>query len=372
MSDTLAPGHSYSPGLTRLLGGSRMYRARRVLDLRSVLLRRRLAPVRAAWYRDLWLRTAADIGASCEQTPLGLTRIRRGPLETYVSRSDIMLDSPQMLKIVGDKPLSYEIFAAKGLRVPAHCAFSLPGIAAAEAFLARASGPVVVKPAAGSGGGRGVTTGISTAAALRRAARYASGYGRRLLVEEELSGASYRLLYLDGAYIDAVRRDPPIVTGDGRRAIRQLIAAENVARIAGKPVTALSPLLIDRDMLNTLERTGLSLGDCPGAGQVVPIKGAVNENAAAQNHSVKDQVHPDIIERAGALVRDMGVRFAGVDLIMQDIALPLERGEGLISEVNANPGLHHHYLVSDPDAGVPVARRILEYLFDAKVGVVVR
>src|SRR5688572_32104639 len=54
-----------------------------------------------------------------------------------------------------------------------------------------------------------------------------------------IAGASYRLLYLEGRLIDAVRRDPPTVTGDGYSTIRRLIAHENRRRLERRPFTAL-------------------------------------------------------------------------------------------------------------------------------------
>ena len=45
------------------------------------------------------------------------------------------------------------------------------------------------------------------------------------------------LLFLDGQFIDAIRRDPPRVTGDGRHSITELVAAEKAPnplfRVAG-------------------------------------------------------------------------------------------------------------------------------------------
>src|SRR5262249_22065905 len=146
----------------------------------------------------------------------------------------------------------------KSCPIPNHCRFSLGNLAEAERFLARTGAPIVVKPNSGTGGGNGVTTGITSISALRKAARLASGFDSTLLAEEQLKGHSYRLLYLDGMLIDAVRRDPPVLTGDGRSTIRQLIRSENARRLRAAPVTALSPLRIDQDCLNRLDSIGLT------------------------------------------------------------------------------------------------------------------
>jgi len=280
------------------------------------------------------------------------------------------------------------LLAARGLPVPAQRVFARADPGPAEAFLAAAGGPVVVKPLGGTGGGRGVTTGIESPAALRRAVRHAGRFGPRLLVERHVPGASWRLTYLDGRLLDAVRRDPPAVTGDGRSTIRALIAAENrrrraavspagppgappAAPPAGPPVAppvALSPLLIDADCRTHLARQGLALSHRPAAGRRVQVKGAANENAAEDNHSLPAAPHPDLVALGAGLVAALGVRFAGLDLMAVDIARPPAEAGLHVGEVNANPGLHHHVLIAQPARRVPVAEAILEHLFTTGAG----
>lgn len=347
---------------------SRLTRARRLLDFQGILQRRRMAPIRAAFYDKLWRDAAADIGAEVEGAKLGLIRIRRDGLVTHVQRSQLPLDDTLTSLAISDKLFCYEIFLTRDLPVPRHAAFTLTERGRAEVFLQRIGKAAVVKPLAGTGGGMGVTTGVIDKAGLRRAARYAAGFGPNLLIEEEISGPSYRLLYLDGRFIDAVRRDPPSVTGDGKQSIGRLVARENRRRLA-PPVDALSPLRIDSDMRNSLGRVGLTLAYRPAQGERLVVKGAVNENTASDNHSVKEIVHADIVRRIGDLVRAMAIRFAGVDLIGGDLTRPLDESGTVINEVNINPGIHHHILVSDPAVAVPVPRLILEHLFEKRTGV---
>lgn len=348
------------PGLDRL---------HRLPDARDILRRRQFEPLRAAFHDRLWREAAAAVGATHSHHSQGLHRIARGRLVTFTRGSDLMLDDAITLTLVTDKAECYRIFAARGLPVPPHRAFDKSDPARAEAFLEANAGPMVVKPNLGTGGGRGVTTGITTRAALYRAIRRAARFGPDLLIEAQIPGASFRLYYLDGHLIDAVRRDPPELTGDGRRSIRQLVAAENHNRLTGSTPTALSPLVVDADMRNWLTRSGLAPSSVPSAGARIVAKAVVNENASPQNHGVRAEVHPDIIDRLGRLARDMGVRAAGIDLIAPDIARPLDAGGIFVSEINANPGLHHHTLVADPTRAVDVARHALDHMFETRTGV---
>lgn len=359
-------GWHIPPGLAALPGMGKLHR---LPDTRDILRRRRFDPLRAAFYDTLWREAASAIGAQHARTSQGFYRIARGGLVTYTRGSDLMLDNAITLTLVADKLYCYGLFAARGLPVPPHRAFAKSDHASANAFLAEAAAPVVVKPIRGTGGGRGVTTGISDPDALRRAIRRAARFGRDLLIEAQIPGASYRLYYLDGVLIDAVRRDPPELTGDGRSSLRQLVRAENRRRLMAAAPTALSPLVIDADMRNWLALTGQLLSSVPAPGARIPVKAVVNENAAPQNHNVLSEVHPDIAARLGGLVRDIGVRAAGMDLIATGIGQPFDAGGIYVSEINANPGLHHHVLVADPASAVPVARIALDHMFANRTGV---
>lgn len=338
------------------------------LNVPRTLRMLRFKALRKRFYGELWQAAADNIGADYEAWPHGYALISKNGRSTLVRHGEVMLDSHLTLQVMGNKALVYKLMAEKGLAAPRHCVYRTGSFAKAAAFLREASGPVVVKPASGTGGGRGVTTGIRDTGALRRASRLAAAFGGELIVEEQLEGRSYRLLYLNGKLIDAVRRDPPVVTGDGAHTVKQLIERENQRRLAAPPYCSLSPLVIDQDARHWLAERGLSLAARPEAGTRVQVKRAVNENARAQQHGVLDKVHPETAAAGARLARDLGVMFAGVDVHCRDIAKPLDAANGLITEINTTPGIHHHYLVRDPGRAAPVAEQVLSFMFQTGHG----
>lgn len=343
---------------------------RRLTDVWGIFERRRFRAVRNRFYDQLWRDAAREIGAEIATLPGGLKQISRGNLRTFVDHSELMLDSAIISRLLLNKAVVFDLLAAKGLRIPQRQKFGMGSLDRALIFLRENGGPVVVKPADGTGCGHGVTTRIVDRYGLLKAARHAAAFHSELLVEAQLDGASYRLLYLDGEFIDAVRRDSPVVTGDGRSNIRQLVSAENDRRRSGDAITALSPLMIDLECKNTLSAHGFSPASVPSTGQEVMIKLAVNENSAAQNHLVREEVHPEIVEAGSRIVRDFGVCFAGLDVTATDISRPLADGNTVFNEINAGPGIHHHYLVADQSRVMNIAPRILEHLFSTRRGVV--
>jgi D-alanine-D-alanine ligase-like ATP-grasp enzyme len=345
------------------------YRAQFYLDVPSLIQLLKFRQLRRLHYQDLWRQAARNIGADFSDWDFGYARISRDGRTTMVKQSSVMLDDHLTLDLMGNKALVYSLMAELGFSVPEHKRFTMANFADCAAFFRALERPVVVKPTSGTGGGRGVTTGITNLRALRKAARLAASFDDQLLVEEQLDGHSFRLLYLDGEIIDAVRRDPPVVTGDGRRTIRQLVKIENKRRLRGDPVTALSPLKIDRDCQNKLQELGLRPGSRLEAGKTIELKRAINENDREKNHNVLAQVHRETIAAGARLVQALGVSFAGLDVICKDISSALGTSNGLISEINTTPGLHHHYLVSNTGNRVPVAELVLEHMFRSGHGV---
>ncbi len=324
--------------------------------------------LRKSYYDDLWQNVAEKLQADIRHDEFGYSRISRNGLVTFVKQYQVMLEDHLMLKVMGDKAMTYSLLREMGVPLARHCSFSMQNLDVAEAFLASEK-TVVVKPASGTGGGRGVTTGIMAISQLISAARLASRFDDRLIVEEQLQGASFRFLYLDGKLIDAIRRDPPVVTGDGASTVKKLVGQENTRRKNELPFRALSPLVVDKDARNWMQEQGISLSDIPQAGQIVQIKRAVNENDRSGNVNVTARVHGDIERKCSELVRKLGAKFVGVDLICKDISQPLDRENCRISEINTTPGLHHHYLVANPEEANPVAEIVIDYMLSNRIGV---
>jgi len=321
--------------------------------------RARFASKRRALYREHWAEAADQVGARLEPLASGYLRMRRGDTWTLVRGADVMLDDHLSLEMAGDKALTARLLAGGGFAVLPHATFGIETLDKASAFAREVGGPMVVKPASGTGAGRGVTTGIAGPAQLLQAARRARLFGPELLIEPQVDGASFRLLYIGGELVCAVRRDPPAVAGDGRSSIAHLCVAETEARLCAEPPTSLHPLELDLDARFHLAALGHRPASVPGKGEAVVVKRVSNQNARADNHVVFDSVHPTIAARGAEMVNYLGLDLAGVDVIAPSVSEPFD-GRVVMNEVNTSPGLHHHVLVADPRLGRPVFARALE------------
>lgn len=314
------------------------------------------------FYNELWAGAARSSGAEIEPVGWGFQRIRRGDRWTMVRGAEVMLDDRLRLAIAGNKLLTNRLLAEWGLRVARHRPYDLTSVGGAKTFLKEVRGPAVVKPARQGGAGKGVTTGITTPARLRRASRSAARIAWDLMIEEQVPGASFRLLVLGGRVVDAIRRDPPLVVGDGRTTIRRLLEQETARRLEAQEVRALHPLTLDLEGRLHLEDQGLTPETVCPAGRAIRVKSVVNQNASSENHSLRGKLDPSVVALVEGLVEWLGIELAGVDLISPDLSVPLEASHGLVSEVNTTPGLHHHYLIAERDRVVPVAELLLDRL----------
>jgi cyanophycin synthetase len=317
----------------------------------------------ADFHRQVWVDAAAQLGASCKQVGYGFCEIRRNGVATRVQHNRTGIDDPITISIALNKALVDRLLAEAGLPVARHVVFTLRTLAKAGDFLTEI-GEGVVKPAGGTGGGSGITTGIRTPWQLAWAATLAARYDGEMLLQQQIPGNNYRLLYLDGVLLDAVQRCPPSVIGNGRSTIRQLVASANEARLRRGTDLRQVVMTIDSDMRHTLARQGLSLSSVPADGTSVPVKTVINQNFGSDNLTVTDRIHPSIVADGAQAARLLGVRFAGIDVITRDHTVPLADSGGVILEVNTNPGFHSHY--HKADGSYPMAVRVLERLLEKK------
>ncbi|WP_219416022.1 hypothetical protein [Pseudonocardia nigra] len=344
---------------------------------------RRARANHAAYYRSIWTAAAGRVGVAVTDLGGGAIELALPALTLRVRGTHVRLDGPEVLRRAGDKAHVSELLAAAGLPVPPHRVVSPARLDEAAAFLAAAPDACVVKPARDTAAGRGVTTGVRTPRDLRRAAvaaaaaaarasaldgdpvrravRMAHGLDRMpLLIEHQIPGANYRLLFLDGVLIDAIRRDAPVAVGDGRRSVGELLDALNAARLRSGGGHAQVVVNRDLDLERTLADQGLTVGAVPAAGRAVRLKTTINDNAPDSNRPALGLLCADLVDQARAAAAAVGARLAGVDVITTNPGVSLAESGGCLLEVNTTPGLAMHY--HGHDGGTDVATDILRQL----------
>ncbi len=315
---------------------------------------------RVAEYRGYWSEAATTLGATFEEIAPGMWEVGRKGRRTRIANFVTQCDDPVILRLAGDKPFCLDLATSVGVPVPEHRVVTLATLNDATRLLEETGFPVVVKPAEGSSSGLGVSTGVRTRRELVGAAALASLFGERILIERMVAGESYRLLYLGGELIHAVRRRGFRVGGDGRRTVAALLDGRRTHHDG-------RDLLVER----TLSLQGLASSSVPPAGREVLVDGIPAESAGkAELRTIYDEAAvalcgPELVREGANVVRALGSEFAGVDVITTDPSVSLRASGGAFIEVNTTPGIHHHYVVQR-GSPVPVAVTVLTYLLDNK------
>lgn len=262
-------------------------------------------------------------------------------------------------RIAGDKQLTRRFLEQAGIPVPKGVVVRDAESALREA--ARLPGLVVVKPA-DANHGKGVRTRLKAPADITSAFAQARQFSPRVIVEEFIEGADYRVLVVAGKMVAAARREPPCVTGDGISSIMALISAMNEEPERGEGHSkALTRIAADVHTEERLKAQGMTLDSVPAAGRRVVLRDNANLSTGGTAEDVTAWVHPDTRRACERAALQIGLDVAGVDLLCRDIAVPLTH-QGAIVEINAAPGLRMHEM---PTHGSPrpVGKAIAQSLF---------
>jgi cyanophycin synthetase len=258
--------------------------------------------------------------------------------------------------IAQDKELTRRLLRTVGVPVP-------DGRAVADAEDAWEAAqeigpPVVVKPRDGNHG-RGVFTGLTAREEVLAAYAHADRQGSGVLVERFAPGAEHRVLVVNGQVVAASRGEPAIIVGDGSRSVAQLIDEQlNSDPRRGEDCSSLLYTIeLNPVTLLAIEQQGYGPASVPAPGKRILIKRNGNVDT-----DVTERVHPDVAARAVEAARVVGLDIAGLDIVAEDIARPLEDQGGAVVEVNAGPGLQMHVQPAD-GAPRPVGQAIVATMF---------
>ena len=200
--------------------------------------------------------------------------------------------------------------------------------------------PVIVKPNSKSQG-----TGVSLVfnkKELIRALREIFKGDKVALVERYFPGKDYRIVVLDGEIISAYERIPLSVTGDGKSSILTLLKKKQKFFIKSGRDTRIN--FNDRRIKIKLHRLGYSFGSILPKNCKIYLLDNANLSTGGDSLDVTNKIHSGFKKIAINITRDMGLRMAGVDIMVTDgdITKSPKNCSYYIIEINAAPGLDHY------------------------------
>ena len=247
-------------------------------------------------------------------------------------------------QLANDKGAANRFLGARGFPVPRQTRYA--GYGEAVQFMKK-NGCVVVKPAA-QWGGRGVSTHITSERDLRAAISYARKYSDEIVLEECLTGADWRLIYVDFKLVAAIRRNPAAVTGDGAATIRELIKRRNKVARAVDPSNRIP---LDRETERSILSLGLTYDTVPADGITIQVRRTSNYHTGGTVDIITEIVGEELRRIGEKAARAFAIPFLGVDFLVNE-----DNQEAVIIEVSADCAI-------SPPEGEEIAKAYLDMLF---------
>ena len=269
-----------------------------------------------------------------------LVQLGWGSKQRRIQAAEIDATSAIAESIAQDKELTKKLLHAAGVPVP----LGRPVTSAEDAWAAaqEIGLPVVIKPRDGNQG-KGISVNISTQEGVMTAYNTAVSFRDDVLVERYLPGSDFRLLVVGNKLVAAARRDPPLVIGNGKNTVRELVEQVNADPRRGEGhATSLTKIRLDDIAKNRLKEQGLDENSVPAKGTRVILRNNANLSTGGTATDVTDDVHQEVAARAIAAAQMVGLDICGVDVVCESVLHPMEEQSGGVVEVNAAPGLRMH------------------------------
>ncbi|MGB1091682.1 MAG: N-acetylglutaminylglutamine synthetase, partial [Oceanobacter sp.] len=273
------------------------------------------------------------IGVEVLDAEGGFFRLTLGGREITCRESLSELTSAIAMSRCDDKAVTRRLLEAEGLRVPEQIAAGNDQDAI-KAFIKRHSN-VVVKPARGEQG-RGIQVGLSSLESVLAGVEDAARYCDKVLIEECVSGEDLRIIVIDHQVVAAAVRRPPVIVGDGKRTIAELV--EKLSRRRSAATHGESTIPLDDETRRCVESQGYQLEQVLGASEHVQVRKTANLHTGGTIHDVTADLHPVLIQAAERAARAIDIPVVGMDFMVPDVSQP----DYVIIEANERPGLANH------------------------------
>jgi cyanophycin synthetase len=256
------------------------------------------------------------------------------------------------------KSLSYSFIEASGFKpIPYLLLENNDGDA--EAFLATHK-KIVVKPN-DAGQSDGVTAGITNPEDLKHALKFAGTFSSSVVLQKQVEGNLYRLLFLGGKLFAAARLYGAEITGDGVNTIETLIEQKNAHPLRGN--TEEAPLKPINTELAAEHIHPRKLNDILGKNEVLQLSDIPSLSRGGETEDVTTHVHEKYIEIFTHMLDQMGQVICAVEVITDDIS-SYETGILPVIEFNSIPGTRPHLHPTRGGISRNPIPAILDYVFE--------
>lgn len=202
--------------------------------------------------------------------------------------------------------------------------------------------PLVTKPINGNHG-KGITTRITNIEQAKTGFYEAQKISEDVIVERYINGTDYRFLVVNYKLAAVAKRVPAMVMGDDTSTINELIEVTNSDERRGEGhEKVLTKIKLDAATQSILVEKKLTLNSVLPIGEILYLKDTANLSTGGTSRDVTDIVHPNNIFMVERIARLMNLDICGIDIMAEDINIPITEKNGAVLEVNVGPGFRMH------------------------------
>ncbi len=272
--------------------------------------------------------------------PLDQYRAKVNGKSIYFESIPIRPEFLDMDKNWDDKLLLKRELAKQSISVPEYyevSLFSLNRNKNIEKIFAKLSKPVIVKPRVGSRG-RHTITNINTLSQLKAGIKEAGKICPYLIVEEELKGPVCRATVVNGQLAGFYTAQTPVLLGDGKRTIRELIL-----EVDQKRGERIEPIRLGEELFRKIERSGFRIDDVLPRGASITLTHRMGRLFGGSTKEMIDSLHPSFVPIFLQAAKVTGLSVVGFDAIIPDPTKGADTQRWGIIECNTLPFIDLHY-----------------------------
>src|SRR5690606_33262279 len=151
--------------------------------------------------------------------------------------------------------------------------------------------------------------------------------------------------------VAVAKRNPAMDIGDGFSTVLQRIYELNTDPRRGEGhEKTLTAVKVDNITLRILQQQGLTRVSVLPTGTLLVLNDTANLSTGSTAEDVTDAVHPYNVRMAERIARILKLDICGIDVIANDVSMPIADQKGGVLEVNACPGFRMH---THPSSGLP-------------------
>lgn len=219
-------------------------------------------------------------------------------------------------------------------------------VAAAAAYAARLGYPLVIKPSCRSMG-QGVHI-VTSSQELQARIKEVTAMDQMFLVQRYVRGTEYRVVVLDDEVKLAYQKAPFRVVGDGTRTCQELIQERISALLAQGYGVSIQPG--DNRIDSFLASQGLERGTVLPAGQTCQVSLTAGFVSGGELREGFNRIPAHVRDVAPRIVKQAGMRYAGLDIIVPDDRQPGEPAYYVL-DVNSGPVLGDYARLGEEQFG---------------------